>query len=313
MTVNVGYLLPTRERVMADVHETGPILDWAQACETAGLDSVWLGDSLLAKPRHDPITMMSAIAARTTKVEIGTAVLLPMLRNPVVLAHQLATLDQISESRVIIGIGVGQDIPPIRKEFQAAGVPFEKRVGTMLEGLRLCRALWRGEPVDWDGRWTLDGAVLGPKPYRTGGPRIWGGGGVTGALKRAGRYLDGWMPSGPDDSAVYARSWQDIHGYAREAGRDTSEIIGSMYLTLAVGDDTAEANDRINAYLSTYYNAPADALRKYQGCFAGTKAAAIEWLQGFVDAGVTHFCLRFVGEHDANIELAAEVRAALNT
>ena len=76
MTIKVGYLLPTRERVMAGVHETGRILELAKRCEAVGMDSVWLGDSLFAKPRHDPITLMSAIAARTKRVEIGTAVML---------------------------------------------------------------------------------------------------------------------------------------------------------------------------------------------------------------------------------------------
>ncbi|MEK9724896.1 MAG: LLM class flavin-dependent oxidoreductase, partial [Rhodospirillaceae bacterium] len=107
------------------------------------------------------MTLMAAIAARTRRVEIGTAVLLPMLRNPVVLANQLATVDRIAEGRIILGIGVGHDIPVSRAEFAAAGVPFEKRVGRMLEGLNLCQALWTGEPVDWDGRWTLSGAVVG--------------------------------------------------------------------------------------------------------------------------------------------------------
>jgi len=312
MTIKVGYLLPTRERVMADVHETGPILAWAEKCEAVGLDSVWLGDSLLAKPRHEPLTLMSAIAARTARVEIGTAVLLPMLRNPVVMAQQVATLDQVAEGRIILGLGVGHDIPVNRAEFQAAGVPFEKRIGTLLEGIQLCRALWSGEPVDWDGRWQMQGAVLGPKPYRAGGPPIWGGGGVDAALKRAGRYWDGWMPSGPDDSRVYAEGWAEIAGHAQAAGRDPADIVGSMYLTLAVGPDDAETNERINTYLETYYNQPADKLRKYQGTFSGTQEAALAWLRGFANAGVSHFVLRFVGDHDQNIDLAASIRAELN-
>ena len=76
---------------------------------------------------------------------MGTAVLLPMLRNPVLLAHQVATIDQIAEGRLILGFGTARDIPPIRMEFEAAGVPFEKRIALMLEQMRLCRALWSGE------------------------------------------------------------------------------------------------------------------------------------------------------------------------
>ena len=103
-------------------------------------------------------------------MDLGTAVLLPALRNPVLLAHQVATLDQVSEGRLILGVGIASDVPNIRAEFAACGVPFDKRVGRMMEGLRLCRALWSGQPVDWDGRWQMQGATVGPTPHRPGGP-----------------------------------------------------------------------------------------------------------------------------------------------
>ena len=151
MRMKLGYLLPTRERIMYGQPDAVPILELADRAENMAFDSVWIGDSLLARPRHDPITMLAAIAGRTTRVELGTAVLLPALRNPVVLAHQFATLDQISQGRVILGVGIAADVPSIRAEFAAAGVPFEKRVGRMMEGLRLCQAFWRGEPVDVAG------------------------------------------------------------------------------------------------------------------------------------------------------------------
>jgi alkanesulfonate monooxygenase SsuD/methylene tetrahydromethanopterin reductase-like flavin-dependent oxidoreductase (luciferase family) len=137
----LGYLLPTRERIMEGQPETAPLLALAEKAEALGFDSIWVGDSLLARPRHDPLTLLAAVAARTRKVELGTAVLLPALRNPVVLAHQVATLDRISEGRFILGIGIASDQPNIRAEFEAAGVPFEKRVGTLVEGVALMRAL----------------------------------------------------------------------------------------------------------------------------------------------------------------------------
>src|SRR5882757_451147 len=146
----LGYLLPTRERIMEGVHETAPLLALAEKAEALGFDSIWVGDSLLARPRHDPLTLLAAVAARTRKAELGTAVLLPALRNPVVLAQQVATLDRLSEGRFILGVGIATDVPNIRAEFEAAGVPFEKRVGRLLEGLALCRELWTGKPVSWD-------------------------------------------------------------------------------------------------------------------------------------------------------------------
>src|SRR6266853_5233690 len=103
MPVRIGYLLPTREQVMEGRPETAPLLALAERAEALGFDSVWVGDSLLARPRHDPLTLLAAVAARVPRVELGTAVLLPALRNPVVLAQQVATLDQIAEGRVILG------------------------------------------------------------------------------------------------------------------------------------------------------------------------------------------------------------------
>src|SRR5215470_17621140 len=176
MSVRLGYLLPTREQVMAGRSEVGSLLGLATRAASLGFDSIWVGDSVLARPRHDPLTLLAALAARLPKLELGTAVLLPALRNPVLLAHQLATIDQIAEGRLILGVGIASDVANIRAEFAAAVVPFDKRVGRMLEGLRLCRALWTGEPVDWDGRWPVGNSCLGPMTQSPGGPPIWAAG-----------------------------------------------------------------------------------------------------------------------------------------
>ena len=162
MAPRIGYLLPTREQIMEGRPDAAPLLDLAARAESLGYDSVWVGDSLLARPRHEPLTLLAGVAGRVKRVELGTAVLLPALRNPVLLAHQVATLDQVSEGRLILGVGFAADVPNIRAEFAAAGVPFDKRVGRMMEGLRLCRALWTGEPVTWDGRWQVAGGMLAP-------------------------------------------------------------------------------------------------------------------------------------------------------
>lgn len=308
MTVRMGYLLPTRERVMEGHPETGPILALAARAEELGFDSVWIGDSLLAKPRHDPLTLLAAIAGRSREIGLGTAVLLSAMRNPVLLAHQVATLDQISEGRFILGVGIANSQPATQAEFEAAGVPFEKRIGRMMEGLRLCQALWTGEPVDWDGRWTVRDGVLGPLPWRKGGPPVWGGGSAPGALRRAGRDFDGWFPSGPADPAVWKQGWAEVHCHATEAGRDPGALTGAAYLTLSMDEDTARADARLDAFLERYYGQPAAVLRGYQGCFAGSPEGAAAWLGSFVEAGATDLVLRFTGDHERNMETAASMR-----
>lgn len=311
MTIRVGYLLPTREGVMEGRHEARPIVDLAEHAENVGLDSVWIGDSVTAKPRHDPIAMLAAIAGRTRRLQMGTAVLLPLLRNPVLLAQQLATLDQVSEGRSIIGIGIGNDTPAGRAEFEAVGVDMDKRVGRLIEMFKLMRELWKGEPVTWDDRWKLDGQTLGPIPHTPGGPPIWAAGSVPASLKRCARYFDGYFPSGPSDVSIFAERYGAVLDHARDEGRPEGAITGAAYLTLALDDDQSKADGVMNGYLEAYYNVPAEKIRRYQGCFTGSKAGAIEWLSGFVDGGATHLCLRIIGNHEANIETAAEMRAGL--
>jgi probable F420-dependent oxidoreductase len=310
MTARIGYLLPTRESIMEGRPEAEPLLALAERAERLGYDSVWIGDSLLARPRHEPITMLAAVAARTKRVKVGTAVLLPALRNPVLLAHQVATLDQVSAGRVILGVGIATDVPNIRAEFRAAGVPFEKRVGTMMEGLRLCKALWSGKPVDWDGRWHVEQGVIGPTPHQPGGPPIWGGGSVPAALSRAGKHFDGWFPTGPDAKG-WGEQWRQVQAIAREAGRNPDDVQSAVYLTLAVDQDPAKAEQRINDFLSAYYGQRPDVLRKRQACFAGSAQAAADWIDGYVREGARHLVLRFAGDHERHLDVFANVRASL--
>ncbi|MEM7407515.1 MAG: LLM class flavin-dependent oxidoreductase [Pseudomonadota bacterium] len=299
MTVALGYLLPTRERVMVGEHRTDAILELAEHAEASGLDSVWVGDSLLAKPRHDPLTLLAALAARTRRITLGTAVLLPMLRNPVVLAQQVATLDQIATGRLVVGLGIARDVPAIRAEFEAAGVPFERRVGRMLDGVRLMRSLWQGHPVDYDGLWRVREAELGPLPYRVGGPPLWGGGAAPGALRRCGRYFDGWFPSGPGGPPEWADGWRQVMSSASEQGRGASRVTPAAYVTVSMSEDVATANAELDAYVEAYYAQPAALVRANQFTFAGTPDDALAWLAAFVRSGVRHLCVRFAGRDDA--------------
>jgi alkanesulfonate monooxygenase SsuD/methylene tetrahydromethanopterin reductase-like flavin-dependent oxidoreductase (luciferase family) len=310
MAPRIGYLLPTREHTMAGRPQALPLLDLAQRAAGLNFDSIWVGDSLLARPRHDPLTLLAAVAARVPRVELGTAVLLPALRNPVVLAHQVATLDQISEGRVILGVGIAADVPNIRAEFVAAGVPFEKRVGRLLEGLQLCRKLWTGAPVTWDGRWKIEGGVLGPLPHRSGGPPIWIAGSLPASLERAGRYFDGWLPNEPD-AAQWGRQWVEVQSIARKAGRDPRTLTGAMYLTAAVDEDAHRAIDVLNTYMEQYYGPHGAVMRARQVCYAGPSGGLAEWLQGYATAGARHLVLRFAGNHERHLEVLADIRAKL--
>jgi probable F420-dependent oxidoreductase len=294
MAVELGVLLPTREAVMSGRRETGPLLAMAARAEAAGFDSVWIGDSLTARPRHEPLTLLAAVAALTRRVRLGTGVLLPALRNPVVLAHVVGTLDRIAEGRLILGVGIAADTPAIRREFAAAGVPWDRRVGRFLETLEICRALWRRDGVSFRGKhFTLEDVTLEPKPHRPGGPPIWiGGSGLT-ALREAARF-DAWFPTGPSVE-FFAEHWPRVQAAARAAGRAPDDVTGAAYVTLALDPKAAVAEQRLHGFLETYYAAPARAILARQACYAGPVEGCVEWLQRWIDAGARHIALRFAG------------------
>src|SRR5713226_8602943 len=162
-----GLLLPSREVLLWADSDLAFLIEAARHAEKVGYDSVWAGDSLLARPRGEPLTLLAGVAGATTRVTLGTAVLLPLLRNPLTLAHSLATLDRIANGRVIVGIGPGAELPGTHAELKALGVPSDRRVSAMLSAVERARRLWRNEEP---------GLELQPRPFRPGGPPIWVGG-----------------------------------------------------------------------------------------------------------------------------------------
>jgi probable F420-dependent oxidoreductase len=294
MTIEFGVLLPTREAIMSNRPETAPLLAMAERAEAAGFDSAWIGDSITARPRHQPLTLLAGVAARTRRLRLGTGVLLPALRHPVVLAHVVGTLDRVAEGRVILGVGIAADMPAIRKEFAAVGVPWDRRVGRFLETIEICRALWTRDNVSFEGKhFTLDSVTVEPKPHRPGGPPIWIGGSGPIALREAARF-DAWFPTGPNVE-FFVEHWGAIQAAARDAGRPPGAVTAAAYVTLALDPSPAEAEQRLNGFIETYYAAPAKVILARQAAYAGPVEGCVEWLQRWIDAGARHIVLRFAG------------------
>jgi alkanesulfonate monooxygenase SsuD/methylene tetrahydromethanopterin reductase-like flavin-dependent oxidoreductase (luciferase family) len=220
--------------------------------------------------------------------------LLPALRNPVVLAHAVATLDRVAEGRIILGAGIAADTPAIRAEFTATGVPFERRVGRFLETLDMCRRLWTRDHVSFSGKhFTLDDVTVEPKPHRPGGPPIWIGGSGPTALREAARF-DAWFPTGPSVE-FFAENLPRVQAAAREAGRPAGAVAGAAYVTLALHPNRSGAEARLHKFLEDYYAAPAKTIMARQATYAGPIDGCVEWLQRWVAAGARHLALRFAG------------------
>lgn len=296
--LQVGVLLPTREAIFTGGSSAAPLLAMAERAEALGFDSLWVGDSLTARPRFEPLSILAAIAARTRRVALGTAVLLPALRNPVLLAHAVATLDRIAEGRVILGVGLGNKSKASQAEFGAAGVPFEHRGGRLKELLHVCRALWSEDKVSFEGRfWTFDGVEVLPKPHRRGGPPIWIGGGGPIMLNLAAG-AEGWFPN-IADPALLSAGWGQIAGSARSAGRSAANMALALYVTINLQADPRKAEQALRDFIERYYLQPFEVIAKRQGCYAGSAEGALAWLRPFLAVGVTHLVLRFGGPDQA--------------
>ena len=277
-----GLLLPSREAVLWADSGLAFVIEAARRAEQAGYDSVWVGDSLLARPRGEPLTLLAGVAGATTRVTLGTAVLLPLLRHPLSLAHALATLDRIAEGRVIVGIGPGAELPGTHAELAALGVPSDHRVGAMLDAVERCRRLWRNEEP---------GIELQPRPFRPGGPPIWVGGGGPRMLRLAGATFDGWLPLSPTPTD-YGSGLRAVREAAERGGRDPAAVATGVYLTVAVADTPQEAAGELDAYMRGYYGVPAEAMARGMALHAGTLESASEWFAAYRAAGARHLVVR---------------------
>jgi probable F420-dependent oxidoreductase len=291
-----GYLLPTREVVMAQAApDFGAVLALAEHAEALGFDSVWVGDSVLARPRLEAFTTLAAVAARTRRVRLGTAILLLALRQPVVLANELANLDIVSGGRLTLGLGVGSKTDTVAREFEACGVPMAQRVGRFEETIDLLRALWTQPEVTYEGRYfQLRGVKLGLKPAQRPGPPLWLAGHVDPAYRRVLRQADGWLPN-PPSPASFTAGLARLDELGREMQRDARTLHRGVYTTLNINPDAVQADREIRTFLEGYYGAPyASQSRRHSHC-AGSAETCAAWLQAFIDAGAQSFVLRFGG------------------
>jgi len=267
-------------------------LEQAERVEELGFDSLWTSEHMLFYvPIFDTVTVLAAYAARTKRLLLGTAVMLLPLRHPTVTAKEVASLDIISNGRIILGVGVGGEFA---REFVACGVPLNERGARTDEAIQVMRRLWNESHVNHEGRFfRLEDATMEPKPVQRPGPPIWIAGRSEAAMRRAARLGDGYLPYlfSPER---YRESLAKVRAYAEAAGRDPSAIQGAIYQFIALADTYEEARQRANQELSLRYNQPFDrVVDRY--CVLGTLDQCVERLSQYVEAGVTHFCLVPIG------------------
>ena len=203
------------------------------AAEKMGFDSVWASDHVVIPEKvsgsftrlfYDPVVTLAAIASCTKSIMVGTSVIILPYRNPVVLAKSLSTLDNFSDGRLVFGVAAGW----LEPEFDALGVPFEKRSDLTDEYLGIITELWKSQNPEYSGQFfTFKEIKFEPKPVQKPRPRIWIGGNSGKVLKRAVRYGDCWHPTWLHPGQVSERIEQ-IRSIARDEGRDLSDFTFSV-------------------------------------------------------------------------------------
>ena len=291
-----GVLLPTRG-VLVYAHGGTPRveLNWqmAETAERMGYDSVWVGDSITSKPRLEPLSAMAAIAARTHRVKIGTAVMLTALRHPVHLAHSVATLDNISNGRIILGVGAGRgDNPMYVKEHTAVGVPIKERADRMEEGLEILRSLWTQPSVTHHGGYyPLEEVALEPKPIQQPLP-IWVSSNlVKRGLWRVAKFGDGWITNITTPEA-FRESWHRIFQNAQELGRDISQMPRCLYISVNL-NDADEAMREGGQFMLDYYGRPYEAVSSQLLCVFAPPQKVADTILRYKKEGANYFIVRF--------------------
>ena len=298
-----GYLLPTREIVMSEkVPRFSQIIDLAEYAEELGFESVWVGDSILARPRFEPLSTLAAIAARTKRVELGTAVLLPALRHPVVLANEVANVDLISDGRLILGVGIGANNPTVAHEFASCGVAINRRIGLFEETITLMRRLWSEPEVTFEGRYfQIKSVKLGLRPMRQSGVPLWIAGSGDNALRRVLGLADGWLPisSSPES---FATDWERLQTLGLEIGRNAQDLHRCLYTTININSDISQARSELRTFIESYYGVPYEVMATRNGLCAGSAEDCAAWLKHFIAAGAQSIIVRF-GSPDQTAQL----------
>ncbi len=281
--------------------------------DRSGYDSIWSGDHIsFAVPMLDPLLQLAQAAVVSRRLLLGVGVYLLPLRHPAPVAKQVATLDHLTEGRLIVGVGVGGEFP---QEYAVCSVPLAERGARLAEGVGLLRKFWTGEAVSHDGRFYggFRDVALTPPPRQPGGPPIWFGGRSDAVLRRTGRLGDGYYAYVVTPE-MYRAALDKIETAAAEAGR-TLTTFGTGHLLFTRLDDSYEAAlDAAAATLSTRY---AMDFRKpaQRYCALGTPAQVAERIRAFHEAGVRHVVIDLVGpyeERDRQIErFAAEAMPLL--
>ncbi len=304
------------------------IVEVAEKAEASGLfDSVWVGDSIIAKPRMEAVATLCAIASRTERVKLGTACLATFpLRHPVIFAHQWSSLDALSAGRSLLCVCMGGAGPAdlVEAEFSTLGVSLTERIPRMLEGMRILRRLWSEDDVTHEGRfYQFEHVTIGPKPIQQPCP-IWIANSpkdpalIERGFRRTARHADGWM-AGSLSPALFKERWDLMKRIrAEEKGTDVGFPV-AMHFRANVNRDREGAFREAKEFLDTYYSVDHGRRHLEEDCVIGTPEECVEKFVAYAEAGCSVIMIRLISWNPMEqlerwvTEVIPEVRKRLGT
>jgi probable F420-dependent oxidoreductase len=282
------------------------IIAYAERAQTLGFESLWAWDHVIlgvepSFPILEAVGILTAIAARTRTIKLGTGVMVLPLRNPTVTAKALGTLDVISKGRRILGVAAGW----YAREFDAVGIPFKQRGRLFERNLDILTRLWTEERVSLRmDEFNLREAVMRPRTVQRPRPPILIGGYVDAVLRRVATKGDGWLTYfyTPDS---YRKSWEKIVGFAREAGRNPQALTGTNQLAIYVGRSRGETEAPMRHWLQTEWDVAAWSESTIEHAIRGSVDECVTQLRDHVATGVDRLILIPYRYEPAQVEIIA--------
>ena len=297
-TIAFGVSLPHRS---ADPIPAAMILQVAQRAERLGFRDLWVTSNTVDESGcFDALTLLAYAAAVTTAIGLGVSVLVLPTHHPVHVAHQVATLDQLSGGRAILGVGLGR-----AEEYDVFQVPVARRVTRLTESVEVIKALWAGSRASYRGEmFRLQDVTLGTRPLQRPHPPIWVGGHHPAAIRRAATWSDGWMGAGGSSGAELAAAVPLLHAALEAADRDPVAFPISKRVFVSVHDRRDVARAEVERWFGDVYHDTTGTDRC--GVF-GTPEQVREQLEALAATGASHLLLDPVTRYGEQLEALAEI------
>ena len=311
VTDSFGLILANRAVVLGAL-KARDLLDLATAAEGSGaFDTVWVGDSLLAKPRLESVALLSALAGVTRRMRLAVGCMATFVhRHPVLFAQQWASLDVLSEGRAWLAVCLGgpdEQSAAQALEHQVMGVRAGERVERLEEGIAVLRGLFEQPRASHAGRfYRFDGVALQPRPVQNPLPiwiasnptgLTWKGGAsasanvVERAFRRVARLADGWMTNKLSPTE-FAEQFGRVRAMAAEEGRGPASLGSALYHNINVNEDRRAALEESKQFLDAYYTSNFSARFVEQWTVAGSPKECVAQLRAYFEAGLGHMALR---------------------